>query len=103
MTREKQEITTWKYPYTAIDTTKNMKEYGIGPALSHDWERTKEAMESRLEQAALGVVCGLAICVVIPVGIYLFSRLNKEQRKKRVADEGFYPEVYDNKNQIKRY
>ena len=83
MSREKQEITMWKYPYTARDGIKNIREYGINSALSHDWERTKEAMESRLEKAALGVISGLVICVAIPVGMYQGYKIIREINKRK--------------------
>ena len=86
MSREKQKITTWKYPYNAVDSIKNMREYGISPALSHDWERTKEAMESRLERAVLGVFCGVAVCVAIPLGIYQFYKVNQAFRKRQKTE-----------------
>ena len=91
MSREKQKITSWKYPYTAIDTIKNMNKYGISPALSHDWERTKENMESRLEKAALGVICGIAVCVAIPLGVYQIYKINhaRSKRKKQLENPDF--------------
>jgi len=83
MLRERQKITTWKYPYTVVDSIKNMREYGITSALSYDWERTKEAMESRLEKAALGVISGLVICVAIPVGMYQGYKIIREINKRK--------------------
>ena len=86
MSREKQEITMWEYPYTARDGIKNIREYGISSALSHDWERTKEAMESRLERAVLGVFCGVAVCAAIPLGIYQLYKVNKAFRKRQKTE-----------------
>jgi len=112
MSREKQkikEITMWKYPYTAIDTIKNMRKYGIGTALSYDWRRTKDNMNSRLEETVEKVAFGLITCITIPVMMYQTCKYaweinkRKKQSKKGVADEGFYPEVHENKNQIKRF
>lgn len=87
MTREKQEIMEWKYPYTAIDGLKNIGKYGITPALSHDWERTKENMDSHLEKAALGVIFGVTLCIAIPVGMYQGYRIMREINKRKKTTE----------------
>jgi hypothetical protein len=103
MARERLEITEWEYPYNAVDCIKNMKKYGIGTALSHDWERTKENMESRLEEIILGVMTGVVMCIAIPIGIYQLCKINrpynkrKKQSEESAADEGFYPEVHSKK------
>ena len=85
MARERQEITEWTYPYNAVDCMKNMKEYGVGPALSHDWKRTKEDIGHGLEKIVLGVLAGAAICIATPIIIYrlckVYKRLNKRQER----------------------
>ena len=86
MSRERQKITMWKYPYTAIDTIKNMREYGIGPALSHDWERTKNNIGSKLENAVEGVAFGVAVCIAVPLMMYQTYKFIKQLHKSQKAN-----------------
>lgn len=73
MTREKLEITAKKCPY---------------------WKRIKEKTKSGLNNVAYRVAYVLAVCM----GTKDLDYLDRQE-----TDEGFYPEVHENKNQIRRY
>lgn len=69
--------------YTPIDTVRNIKDYGMIPALSHDWKQTREDIGSKLEDALIDGFVALTVVMAIPIIIYQTYRFARDINKRK--------------------
>lgn len=82
-----RKITMWRYPYGLRTFGRNVKQYGLASSLRHDWDRTKENMQDRLESIVESVAFGIIMTIATPVIIYSCYKIVKDSVKRIKKEE----------------